>query len=33
MTGDAANAFWYCVVVRDPLTGRYQHYRCFWTAA
>ena len=31
MTGDAANAFWYCVVVRDPLTGRYQHYRCFWT--
>ena len=31
MTGDSANAFWYCVVVRDPLTGRYQHYRCFWT--
>ncbi|HWF39107.1 MAG TPA: hypothetical protein VG322_11345 [Candidatus Acidoferrales bacterium] len=31
MTGDSAHAFWYCVVVRDPLTGRYQHYRCFWT--
>ena len=31
MTEHPANAFWYCVVVRDPLTGRYQHYRCFWT--
>jgi hypothetical protein len=27
----AGNAFWYCVVARDPASGRYSHYRCFWT--
>jgi hypothetical protein len=30
MTEDSPNAVWYCVVVRDSPTGRYQHYRCFW---
>jgi hypothetical protein len=31
MTEPVAHAVWFCVVVRDPRTGRYQHYRCFWT--
>lgn len=30
MTEGSANPVWYCVVVRDSPTGRYQHYRCFW---
>lgn len=32
MTDQATNPVWYCVVSRDPRTGRYDHYRCFWTA-
>ena len=23
-------AVWYCVVVRDQITKRFQHYRCLW---
>jgi hypothetical protein len=30
MTEPSANAIWYCVVVRDAVTKRFQHYRCFW---
>ena len=31
MTEPSASPVWFCVVVRDPRTARYQHYRCFWT--
>lgn len=31
MTDASAHKVWYCVVSRDPRTGRYNHYRCFWT--
>lgn len=30
MTEQSPHSVWYCVVVRDSPTGRYQHYRCFW---
>jgi hypothetical protein len=28
MPEELAEPVWYCVVVRDPITKRYQHYRC-----
>ena len=31
MSNEVAQSVWYCVVVRDPVTKRYQHYRCLWT--
>jgi len=31
MSDERAHQVWYCVVVRDPSTKRYQHYRCLWT--
>ena len=31
MTNSSGQKVWYCVVSRDPRTGRYDHYRCFWT--
>jgi hypothetical protein len=30
MSQEPAEAVWYCVVVRDALTKRFQHYRCLW---
>jgi len=30
MNEPPANAVWYCVVVRDSRSTRFQHYRCFW---
>jgi hypothetical protein len=30
MPAEPVEPVWYCVVVRDPATKRYQHYRCLW---